>query len=204
MSNNEPKRNHVLIDFENIQPKNLSLLLGKGYRVYVFVGEHQAKLPFELVDAMQQLGDAGRYIKIAGQGRNALDFHVAYYLGELVREDPIGYFHVISRDTGFDPLIKHLRKRGIEAHREQDLAEIPPLRVPATVAEDDKVGVVVKNLAGRGQSRPRKVKTLTNTINSLFRPKLADTELNDLIRDLQEQGYILLDGDRVSYRLPRE
>jgi hypothetical protein len=204
VSNNEPKRNHVLIDFENIQPKNLSLLLGKGYRVYVFVGEHQAKLPFELVDAMQQLGDAGRYIKIAGQGRNALDFHVAYYLGELVREDPIGYFHVISRDTGFDPLIKHLRRRGIEAHREQDLAEIPPLRVPATVAEDDKVGVVVKNLAGRGQSRPRKVKTLTNTINSLFRPKLADTELNDLIRDLQEQGYILLDGDRVSYRLPRE
>ena len=204
MSNNEPKRNHVLIDFENIQPKNLSLLLGKGYRVYVFVGEHQAKLPFELVDAMQQLGDAGRYIKIAGQGRNALDFHVAYYLGELVREDPIGYFHVISRDTGFDPLIKHLRRRGIEAHREQDLAEIPPLRVPATVAEDDKVGVVVKNLAGRGQSRPRKVKTLTNTINSLFRPKLVDTELNDLIRDLQEQGYILLDGDRVSYRLPRE
>jgi len=204
VSNNEPKRNHVLIDFENIQPKNLSLLLGKGYRVYVFVGEHQAKLPFELVDAMQQLGDAGRYIKIAGQGRNALDFHVAYYLGELVREDPIGYFHVISRDTGFDPLIKHLRRRGIEAHREQDLAEIPPLRVPATVAEDDKVGVVVKNLAGRGQSRPRKVKTLTNTINSLFRPKLVDTELNDLIRDLQEQGYILLDGDRVSYRLPRE
>ena len=204
MSNNEPKRNHVLIDFENIQPKNLSLLLGKGYRVYVFVGEHQAKLPFELVDAMQQLGDAGRYIKIAGQGRNALDIHVAYYLGELVREDPIGYFHVISRDTGFDPLIKHLRRRGIEAHREQDLAEIPPLRVPATVAEDDKVGVVVKNLAGRGQSRPRKVKTLTNTINSLFRPKLVDTELNDLIRDLQEQGYILLDGDRVSYRLPRE
>jgi hypothetical protein len=204
MPNTEPKRNHVLIDFENVQPKNLSLLLDKGYRVYVFVGEHQTKLPFELVDAMQQLGDAARYIKIAGQGRNALDFHVAFYLGELVREDPNGYFHVISRDTGFDPLIKHLRRRGIEAHREQDLAEIPPLRVPASVAEVDKVGVVVKNLAGRGQSRPRKVKTLTNTINSLFKPKLADTEVDALIRDLQEQGYIALDGDKVTYRLPRE
>jgi len=204
MPNTEPKRNHVLIDFENVQPKNLSLLLDKGYRVYVFVGEHQTKLPFELVDAMQQLGDAARYIKIAGQGRNALDFHVAFYLGELVREDPNGYFHVISRDTGFDPLIKHLRRRGIEAHREQDLAEIPPLRVPASVAEVDKVGVVVKNLAGRGQSRPRKVKTLTNTINSLFKPKLADTEVDALIRDLQEQGYIALDGDKVTYKLPRE
>ena len=200
----EQKLNHVLIDFENVQPKNLSLLVSKGYRVYVFVGENQTKLSFELVDAMQQLGDAGRYIKIAGQGRNALDFHLAYYLGVLTCTDPEGYFHVISRDTGFDPLIKHLRQRGIEAHREQDLAEIPPLRTSATVAEDDKVGVIVRNLAGRGQSRPRKVKTLTNTIISLFKPKLDDNEVDTLIRDLQAQGYIVLDGDKVSYRLPRE
>jgi hypothetical protein len=197
------KLNHVLIDFENVQPKNLSLLVGKGYRVHVFVGENQAKLPFELVDAMQRLGDAGRYVKIAGNGRNALDFHIAFTLGELVQEDPKGYFHVISRDTGFDPLIKHLRRRGFEAHREQDLAEIPPLRVPATVTEGDKVGVIVKNLAGRGPSRPRKLKTLTNTINSLFKPKLDDAELDGLIKDLQEQGYIALDGEKVSYRLPR-
>ncbi len=198
------KLNHVLIDFENVQPKNLSLLLGKGYRVYVFVGEHQAKLPFELADAMQQLGDAGRYIKITGQGRNALDFHIAFTLGELVQMDPNGYFHVISRDTGFDPLIKHLRQRGFEAHRERDLAEIPPLRTPATMAEGDKVGVLVRNLAGRGSSRPRKVKTLTNTINSLFKPKLAEAEVEELLRDLQQHGFIVLDGDKVSYRLPRD
>lgn len=197
------KLNHVLIDFENVQPKNLSLLVGKGYRVHVFVGENQAKLPFELVEAMQQLGDAGRYVKIAGNGRNALDFHIAFTLGELVHEDPKGYFHVISRDTGFDPLIKHLRRQGYEAHREQDLAEIPPLRTPATVAEGDKVGVIVKNLAGRGPSRPRKVKTLTNTIISLFKPKLEDGEAAQLIRDLKEQGYISLDGDKVAYKLPR-
>lgn len=200
----DAKRNHVLIDFENVQPKNLSLLVGKGYRVHVFVGENQTKLPFDLVSAMQELGDAGRYVKIAGNGRNALDFHIAFALGELVHEDPQGYFHVISRDTGFDPLIKHLRARGFEAHREQDLAEIPPLRTPASVTEGDKVGVIVRNLAGRGQSRPRKVKTLTNTIISLFKPKLEDTEIEQLIRDLQAQGYIELDGDKVSYRLPRE
>lgn len=204
MSEIDEKLNHVLIDFENVQPKNLSLLLGKGYRVYVFVGETQTKLPFELVDAMQKLGDSGRYIKISGQGRNALDFHIAYYLGELVREYPRGYFHVISRDTGFDPLIKHLCRRGIEAHREQDLAEIPPLRVPSGIAGGDKVGIVVKNLAGRGQSRPRKVKTLANTIKSLFKPKLEDAELVALIADLEQHGYIVLNSDNVSYRLPRD
>ncbi|WP_295878444.1 PIN domain-containing protein [uncultured Thiohalocapsa sp.] len=199
----DTKLNHVLIDFENVQPRNLSLLVGKGYQVHVFVGENQTKLPFELVEAMQQLGDAARYVKISGNGRNALDFHIAFTLGELVHLDPKGYFHVISRDTGFDPLIKHLRRLGVEAHREQDLAEIPPLRTPATVAEGDKVGVIVRNLAGRGPSRPRKVKTLTNTIISLFKPKLEDAEAAQLIRDLKEQGYISLDGDKVAYKLPR-
>jgi hypothetical protein len=197
------KVNHVLIDLENVQPKNLPLLLGKGFRVYVFVGENQAKLPFELVDAMQRLGDFGRYVKIAGQGRNALDFHIAFYLGALTREEPDGYFHVISRDTGFDPLIEYLRRQGFEAHREQDLAEIPPLRVSANVGEGDKVSIIVKNLAGRGPSRPRKVKTLTNTILSLFKPKLDEAEARQLIRDLQDQGYITLDADKVAYKLPR-
>ena len=55
-----------------------------------------------------------------------------------------------------------------------------------------------------GQSRPRKVKTLANTIYSLFKPKLEEGEVDQLIRDLQDQGFIALDGDKVSYRLPRD
>ena len=58
------KTNHVLIDFENVQPTNLTLLLDRVSRVYVFVGENQTKIPFALVEAMQELGDAGKYVKI--------------------------------------------------------------------------------------------------------------------------------------------
>ena len=195
--------NYVLIDFENVQPKNLELLSTHPFKVLVFVGAAQTKIPIDLAEAMQSLGADARYIKISGSGRNALDFHIACYLGELAAQDPEAYFHVISKDTGFDPLIKHLKSRKLKVQREKDLAEIPILRTSAAVSEDEKISAVVKNLASRGHSRPRKMKTLSNTVNSLFTPKLDDNELSQLVKDLQKRGYIAINEGNVSYKLPK-
>lgn len=194
--------NYVLIDFENVQPSNLEVLKQHPFQVVVFVGANQVKIPFDLAAAMQSLGDAARYIKITGTGKNALDFHIAYYIGELVAKDLSAYFHVISRDTGFDTLIKHLKARGIKIQRERDLAEIPVVRMSTATSTDDKVAAIVKNLAGRGQSRPRKVKTLSNTINSLFTDKLSDQQLSLIVKDLEQRKYIKISNGNVSYQLP--
>ena len=98
--------NYVLIDFENVQPRNLEILASHPFKVFVFVGANQVKIPYDLATAMQGLGENAKYIKITGNGPNALDFHIAFYVGELSTHDPEGYFHIISKDTGFDPLIK--------------------------------------------------------------------------------------------------
>jgi len=194
--------NYVLVDFENVQPSNLEVLKQHPFKVMVFVGANQTKIPFDLAAAMQALGDAGQYIKIAGTGKNALDFHIAYYVGELAAKDPNAYFHIISRDTGFDTLIKYLKARGIKIQRECDLAEIPVVRMSAATSTDDMVTAIVKNLAGRGQSRPRKVKTLSNTINSLFTEKLSEQQLDAIIEDIEQRKYIRVNTGNVSYQLP--
>ena len=195
--------NYVLIDFENVQPKNLEILSNHPFKVFVFVGASQAKIPFELAAAMQHLGDDAQYVKIGGNGKNPLDFHLTFYVGELVEKDPDAYFHVISKDTGFDPLIKHLKARKVRIQREKGLAEIPVLRMSAATSDDEKVAAIVKNLAGRGHSRPRKVKTLANTINSLFTKKLKEQELMSLISELQKKRYIVVSEGNVSYQLPQ-
>lgn len=201
MESNLPT-NYVLIDYENVQPKNLEILENHPFKVFVFVGANQVKVPFDLAVAMQALGKSAKYIKISGNGPNALDFHIAYYIGELATEDPKGYFHIISKDTGFDPLIKHLKSRNIRVLREKDLAEIPVLRISNATNSDEKITAIIKNLSGRGQSRPRKVKTLTNTINSLFTDKLEEKELLSIVKKLQEQKYIVVNENNVSYKLP--
>jgi hypothetical protein len=152
---------------------------------------------------MQDFGDNAKYVKISGNGKNASDFHIAYYLGQLSLQDPKGYFHIISKDTGFDPLIKHLRASKIRIKRERDLAEIPILQISNATDNDEKITAIIKNLAGRGQSRPRKVKTLANTINSLFTKKLEDDELMSLIKILIQRNHIVVNKENVSYKLPK-
>ena len=194
--------NYILIDFENVHPKNLELVTKHPFKVFVFVGASQTKVPFDLADSMQLLGNDAKYIKIAGNGQNALDFHIAYYIGELAGKDPDAHFHIISKDKGFDPLIKHLKGRKIKIMRETDLAEIPLLRVPVSTSNEEKIAAIVKNLGGRGQSRPRKVRTLENTINTLFTRKLDKSELGSLIKELQKRKLIVVNQGNVSYKLP--
>lgn len=196
--------NYVLIDFENVQPKNLEILSNHPFKIFVFVGANQTKVPFDLATAMQNFGDNAKYLKISGNGQNALDFHIAFYIGQLSLQDPEGFFHIISKDTGFDPLIKHLRTKNIRVQREKDLAEIPVLRISSATNNDEKISAIIKNLAGRGQSRPRKVKTLANTINSLFTQKLEENELSALIKVLKDRKYIVVKDSNVSYKLPKQ
>src|SRR5690606_41335139 len=44
----------------------------------------------------------------------------------------------ISRDTGFDTLIKHLKERGIKVQRERDLAEIPVVRMSTATSRSEE------------------------------------------------------------------
>lgn len=194
--------NYVLIDFENVQPKNLSILAAHPFKVFVFIGASQTKVPRHVAVAMQALGDRAQYVEIDGNGPNALDFHIAYYIGELAAADPTGSYHIISKDRGFDPLIRHLKGKNIQVRRESDLAEIPNLRIPKKAKKDDKIDAIVKNLVGRGQSRPRKVKTLQNTISHLVSENLTEAELAALIGELQKRKLIVINDGNVKYKLP--
>jgi hypothetical protein len=194
---------YVLVDFENVQPKNLELLKEYPFRVLVFIGANQTKFPRHFVVAMQALGAQADYVEIAGSGPNALDFHIAYYIGELAAKEPDAHFHIISKDRGFDPLIRHLKSKKIRVRREKDLAEIPELRIPDTTSRDEQIDAIVKNLRQRGHSRPRKVKTLQNTINTLFTKKLEQKELDAIIDELRKRGLIIVKQNNVSYRLKR-
>ena len=119
------RTNFVLIDYENVQPKDLGLLKDGPFKVKVFLGGNQSKVPVALAAALQSLGSNAEYVVIEGAGNNALDFHIAYYIGALSSEDPTAFFHIISKDSGFDPLVKHLKGKKIFAQRSTCIADIP-------------------------------------------------------------------------------
>ncbi|HEY5597476.1 MAG TPA: PIN domain-containing protein [Kiloniellales bacterium] len=150
------KNNYILIDYENIQPKNLATLDGHSAKIFVFVGANQSKLPFDLASSLQVFGSNAKYIKIGGNGSNALDFHIAFYVGQLAERDPDASFHIISKDKGFDPLIKHMKAKRLSVQRKADLSEIIPLPKKSKVSSsDEQINLIVKNLSTQGHTRPR-------------------------------------------------
>lgn len=196
------KTNYVLIDYENVQPAAMAVLSEEHFKVLVFVGANQTKVSFEVASALQRMGDRADYIRVSGNGSNALDFHIAFYLGQLATQHADAYFHIVSRDTGFDPLIQHLKCKKILACRSKDVTDIPIVKAAQSKTPGDRLDVVIADLKRRGAAKPRTVKTLGSTINAIFLKKLSEQDLTDLMASLEKSGVITTTGTKVSYALP--
>jgi len=77
----------------------------------------------------------------------------------------------------------------------------PSATSTATKQKDDKLSLVVANLKQRGNSKPRKLKTLTSTVASLFPKGLPEAELKSLLHQLQSTGKVIVTDSKVTYAL---
>lgn len=159
---------YVLIDLENVMPDDFSRLNREDVRTCLFAGKMQDKIKLATVMAVQPLGNKVNWVQMAGSGKNALDFHLAFYLGELFAKDPQGTYYFVSNDTGFDPLVNHVKTLGGTIMRIGDLKKLPaPAKVD--VVQKTPVKMTVKMMAD--ELRVRKCKTVQrvkNAIKSFF------------------------------------
>jgi len=140
---------YILLDFENVQPKTLDRLQPGSVRIKVFLGQHQNRLMLELVQALQPFGADAEYIAIQGSGPDAVDFHIAFYIGRLAAGDPGATFTIVSRDKGFDPLVRHLVGLGIPCQRIPDIDGTPAAAKPATKKAAKVVQKTVPKVAAK-------------------------------------------------------
>lgn len=162
------RKNVVFIDFESIQPESVEELLQDHFSLLLFVGANQTKVSFELVSEIQRMGSRAEYIKMSGNGPNTLDFHIAFYIGQISTQDPTAYFHIISKDKGFDPLIQHLKSRKISASRSEAISDIPIIKNSQTRAPEERVKIFVEKLHAPKATKPRTTRTLSSSIKALF------------------------------------
>lgn len=197
-----PRTNFVLVDFENVQPKDIGLLKDGPFKVKVFLGPNQSKIPVSLATALQSLGDSAEYIVLETAGSNALDFHIAYYIGVLSATEPSAVFHIISKDTGFDALLKHLKGKNISAQRSVCIADISSFKPVLPTALAAQVEAAIADLVRRKASKPRTQKTLLGTLHALFKKELSEQQVAALFAALCKRGVVKVEGTKVSYALP--
>lgn len=269
---------YILVDFENVQPSaaDIGLVRGDGVRLCIFRGPGQMKYSADVAEAWQPLGASVTFIRCAKAGRNAVDMHIAFYLGELVAAQDRAAagkgarFVVVSRDTDFDPLLMHVRSHGYSATRVASLkaalegsgaepAEPKAVRkraaraAPAAKAEKaekataakapaakksarkkapakksaaapaaakkasaparaaaarptaapDAIAKVIASLQKMGDKRPSKRARLERHIESHLGRKMEPGQLPTLIEQLERDGVLVFNDNKVEYRLPK-
>jgi hypothetical protein len=197
------KTNYALIDYESVQPSQLELLNRDGFVAYVFIGKAQTRLSYETVSAIQNLGDRAKYIKISGAGPKALDFHIAFYIGQISATDQEAFFHIISKDKGFYPLIEHLRERKIFCIRSEAISEIPIIRASTAKTSKERMCLVVERLKS-GHSKPRTLTALRSTIEALLYKQIGEADAQAVIDQMSKAVYIVVTDEKVSYKMTKD
>lgn len=109
------KELHALVDFENVQPSLEALAkLAPGFTdVWLFHGPHQAKQAQALAASHARV----TLVPHSGKGKNALDFHLSFYLGYVAAKHPDAELVVVANDKGYDSMIDHAKALGFTAKR---------------------------------------------------------------------------------------
>ncbi len=189
----------ILIDFENIQKFDFDNIDTTNTSIAIFVGKSQNKIPFSLVEKAQSFGERLVWVKIAGDGKNNLDFHLAFELGRLSeRMDKDVEIVILSKDSGYDSLIRYVNELGITTRRIANPAELSDNK--KQLPSSNFTNYIVNNLNKiDGQKRPRTLRTLKKHIESLLRDKAGTGEIDAILEEMFIKGLLSEINNRLKY-----
>ena len=221
--------NHVFVDFENVQEIDPEVFGHKSVSFTLLLGPVQKKLDTALVEQLLNHAGTVELVRLAESGKNALDFALAFYLGRAVQSDPLGFFHIVSHDKGYDPLVEHLRHRHIRVRRHEDFSELhfngdgkavvsspkekdtpPPAAKPVppptsprsspTRPLSEHAQLLLGHLRKSAKNRPGSTTTLVRHTRSLLANKVTDIEAKSLIDELHARKLLYFDPTgKLSY-----
>lgn len=214
------QKHYILIDYENIPAsfyKLIPILEDERCYLLVFLGPNNTKLDTMFVTAVKSLRERGELLQQLRAGNNALDFYITYTIGRLAVDYPDAQFHIISRDTGFDPLIETLLKQRIAVTRSDSIyhapcfvgkkseRDLPPWQkvkpgMPHEVLLKKCMNRVRNELLNRQkQGLPRRFKGLYNSIQNLFGGGVEESLVDEIVAQLRADGDIEMVGQDISY-----
>ncbi|MEM6300051.1 MAG: PIN domain-containing protein [Bacteroidota bacterium] len=201
----------VLIDYENLPNIDLTKAEDDQTEIHIFVGKNQHKIPIEVVMQMQRMGSKAHWVRISGPGKNNLDFHLCFVMGQLHERKPIeNQFFVLSKDKGFDSVVNFANEWGRKCYRIEEISQIEnpeaikeALKVPKRPQKvSKKLDLILEVLRKqKPQSRPRKLRTFKNFVEANFTPLVEELKIEGIIKELRAAGRVFEENGKMVYRL---
>lgn len=222
---------HLLIDFENVQPQNLDKLPTENTHIWLFIGVLHKMLPISLVQSLLRFGERVHLVQLQKTGKNALDFYLSYYLGQITATDPNAQIGILSRDGGYDVLVEHIletqqaqgivRLDNIDEVQHQKITAAPPPALLENSPQPETEPKPQQSLAPYFQAalaalrrpdafRPSRLHNLQKNLRKhilrdLFTDKTeeeCEITTNAVINKLKAQNFISIDEqEAVSYHI---
>ncbi|MDR2171129.1 MAG: hypothetical protein LBP59_13375 [Planctomycetaceae bacterium] len=180
---------YIFVDYENVQDIDVDII-DKNIKVVIIVGETQNKIPINLIQKTQPLGDSIEWMQIKSNGKkNALDFFIVYFLGYYIFSDKDKEYIIYSKDTGYDPLIDFLNNKKIKVRRIDKFKQINVNKVtkeqrqllplPSPIADNTKKPKEILNKAAAENQNKTNDKNLVDLLQNLKRilNKVGETRM---------------------------
>jgi hypothetical protein len=194
------KKTVILIDYENIQNVDLKLLLGRDVLIKVFHNVSQ-KFSSSFTSLAIEFGkERIELIQISGSGKNAADFHIAYVLGVLAGKMVNPSFQIISKDSGFGPLVDFIKNHDhIDCLQAARISGILCSENNGGNSNKDHYSAVVESLSNPKSPKPKKVASLRNQIVSICHKKITEEQVEEIIGKLVDEKLITRKNDSIAY-----
>ncbi|MDP3619410.1 MAG: PIN domain-containing protein [Ramlibacter sp.] len=105
-----------MLDYENVQPTegDLRAMVPDASQLWVFHGPHQRHVE----QRFASFGADVTAVPISKTGRNALDFHLSFYMGYIASRNQASPIVVVANDKGYGPMLEHAKAMGFAVRQQ--------------------------------------------------------------------------------------
>jgi hypothetical protein len=182
------RTNYILVDSENVSVSDWSRIIGRPVKVILVIGPQKRYVDLATAKIFVECSEQISFLEIKKPGKNAADFLIAERIGTLRAKDPQGYFHIISKDKGFDPLIENLKGERVLVARRSTLGEVPVLMDAA-----ERLACAEDFLRRHPKNRPARRSALCSQLQVIFGKALSAEDEDALVTMLERKGTLTVD-----------
>ena len=214
--------NQIFVDFENTQLIDLSLTHNKAVKITFLIGDKQKHLPIQFVKQLVIYSQKIQLIETQSAGKNALDFILAFYLGQACYQHKNHAFYIVSKDKGYDSLVQHLRLSDVKIERYDEFSQIPLFTTQKvqnksithvainhkTVSSikqkeliSEKLQIIIEYLRKNTNNRPKKQDSLVNFLKSHLKTVTLANIDQLILQEMVRKTIVTIDNKSVTYNL---
>lgn len=172
-----------LVDYENVHEAGLSGLnrLDTNAEVYIFYSKNADKLNFDLLNKIIKSKATVITKKVDVNTKNALDFQLSFFAGELAAKYPNCEIDIVSKDQGYDCLTLFTKNDNVKLNRVLNLSGYNSLKQKSELQQ--KVSDALKEIEIEGQNKDDLINFIVDKIQTLKTKNAINNNLQKYLKN---------------------